>query len=517
MAPIQTSVLIGESLVPPPTSSIFNQTQEPVAPIQTSVLIEENLIPPSASSILYQAQEPVAPIQTSVLIEENLVPPPASSILYQAQEPVAPVQTSVLIEENLVPPPASSILYQAQEPVAPVQTSVLVEENVHDSIEDKVNEAQTPEETTPIGEISNVQEAKKSEDFSQYINTPSKLPIDTPSIEESSSILPETSESIEERPVILPVSENPPLSSLGSTPVSSAGPNLSLVVPSVSPGSAGDLESESEVNSIAVEPPSPIRDEISMVLEEGSVSFLKEESTPQPPEVPELTEQIEEEPKTLVKEVPMETSAQEDVTYGDSKESDIAAVLTEDVVPSADTVSSSLPDSVIDEGNLGKSHVTEFQQVVSSDSGVDSGHIELDVVVPTVEDDDFSVFSVEAAEAQQKLDTASGSSQKRPSSLSSFASNGRSGNDLGGVVSKNETIEQTRKRQSSVPDSETQESNEVGVVPQTHSFKLKLVLNYVIIIIYLTFFLFYFYRAQLQKGEEFQHLQEVSLVNYLQM
>ena len=473
-----------ENLVPPPTSSVLYQTQEPVVPVQTSVLMEENLVPPPTSSVLYQTQEPVVPVQTSVLMEENLVPPPTSSVLYQTQEPVVPVETSVPMEENLAPPPTSSVLYQTRESVLPVQMSVLIEENVHDKIEDKVNEVQTPEETNPIGERSNVQETEKSEDFPQYINVPSESSIDTPSIEESSTdsslILPVTAASIEERPVILPVSENPPLSSLGSTPVSSVGPNLSLVVPSVSPGSGGDLESESEVNSIAVEPPSPIRDEISVVLEEGSVSFLKEESTPQPPEVPEVTKQIEEEPKTPVKETPMETSTQEDVTCNDSKETGIAAFPTEDVVPSTDTIPSILPDSVIDEG---KNQIIESQQVVSSDSGVDSSHIELDVVVPTMEDDDFSVFSVEAAEAQQKLDTASGSSQKRPSSLSSFASNGHSGNDLGGLVSKNENDEQTRKRQGSVPDREIQESNEVGVAPHTHSLKLKHVLSYTIIII----------------------------------
>ena len=42
-----------------------------------------------------------------------------------------------------------------------------------------------------------------------------------------------------------------------------------------------------------------------------------------------------------------------------------------------------------------------FLQGVVSSSGVEPAGIDADVVVPTVEEDDFSVFSAEAAEAQQ--------------------------------------------------------------------------------------------------------------------
>ena len=91
------------------------------------------------------------------------------------------------------------------------------------------------------------------------------------------------------------------------------------------------------------------------------------------------------------------------------------------------------------------------KQVVSCQSALDSGPIEVDVLVPTVEEDDFSAFSVEAAEVRN-LDSAT-SDKKRPSTLLSSSDKAY---DTGDVTSDGVTnshdIETFRKRHVSVPE-----------------------------------------------------------------
>ena len=93
----------------------------------------------------------------------------------------------------------------------------------------------------------------------------------------------------------------------------------------------------------------------------------------------------------------------------------------------------------------------QLKQVVSCQSALDSGPIEVDVLVPTVEEDDFSAFSVEAAEVRN-LDSAT-SDKKRPSTLLSSSDKAY---DTGDVTSDGVTnshdIETFRKRHVSVPE-----------------------------------------------------------------
>lgn len=185
-----------------------------------------------------------------------------------------------------------------------------------------------------------------------------------------------------------------------------------------------DTGSESEVNSIAVEPPSPTRDDISFpvdvsliaVEDSSSLSYERDGKEAMTPSMDGLTQ---EEPVLQIA-------------------TDKSILATSEV-------------------NLASS--SEEKVGVSSVSAIGSGQIEVDLVVPTVEED-FSVFSVEADEARH-INVSSCDNIAQPVLLTGLASDGEKG--LGGVVSDNDN-ELNRKRQISLPDVQEKKDSEVSII-----------------------------------------------------
>lgn len=166
-------------------------------------------------------------------------------------------------------------------------------------------------------------------------------------------------------------------------------------------------------------------------------------STPPPPPVEKEMENVtapiaaDSREPTSTSELPTTTKTL-DVESG-------AASQTEDQVV---TELSSVPDlstSYVDSGKPSGEDELLLQGVVSS-SGVEPAGIDADVVVPTVEEDDFSVFSAEAAEAQRLRSSAKEtvSSKRRLSSGVNSVSVGAS-NRLGREAYERDSSQEQQK------------------------------------------------------------------------
>ena len=222
-----------------------------------------------------------------------------------------------------------------------------------------------------------------------------------------------------------------------------------------------DFDIESEANSIAVEPPSPNRDNVSFAVDDentsitGSVEFM--DVTPYDQEVAHQTDSgsvsnvVEDDSVKCPKEAEPTKSEERVVSTNDQV-----------LVPQ------------IDEGSLGGREKDgkdlDIQVGVSFQSGlVDSGPIEVDVLVPTVEEDDMSVFSIEAAEVQKLDSDVSNKVSERPSTLlktssdksRSFSdSKNRTTESVGNVslVNTTDTENCNKKRSVSVPEENRERS-----------------------------------------------------------
>ena len=276
---------------------------------------------------------------------------------------------------------------------------------------------------------------------------------------------------------IVRVSE-PPTPTLESTPIRSIGivqqkETMEFLF--------REPDRESEANSIAVEPPSPNRDDISFMAEESHMSLSGS------------AEMEEENKDSTIKEIEMPSTSDNEEEKGPVEKKDSAdePMAVEEQPPKSepDTPSSdpaTLVSSSVDEANVegvagkdsdGKMGGALDQPVgVSSHSAlIDSGAIEVDVLVPTVEEDDMSVFSAEAAEAQ-KLDSnvvSANSMLKRPvtllkpsdeKQLSLSACEGETTETVGGVLVENESnVESSKKRTISVPEDSEKDKDGSGV------------------------------------------------------
>ncbi len=218
--------------------------------------------------------------------------------------------------------------------------------------------------------------------------------------------------------------------------------------------SPNDFDIESEANSIAVEPPSPNRDDVSFVVDDENVSISESveflEATPYDKDASctdvvkdeGLSPVVEEKSQVHVEDIPNENEGE-------------VVMVAEPIVD----------DSVADSRERdGKVSDQDIQVGVSSQRGlVDSRPIEVDVLVPIVEEDDMSVFSVEAAEVQ-KYDSDV-SNKERPSTLLKSPDKSRSLSDSVDVMATETTAvaldnstdtENCKKRTVSVPEETTQ-------------------------------------------------------------
>lgn len=239
-----------------------------------------------------------------------------------------------------------------------------------------------------------------------------------------------------------------------------------------------DTDGESEVNSVAVEPPSPNRDDVSFVADDGNTSIsgsvdLMDVTTPSegggvvlvPLPTPEDTVSTVENMKiTNEEQVPVQakvTPATDDVRSMTDEQG-------------TTTPPESKPDTSNDTNNDDSADKVrqEDQKVgVSSQSGLDLGTIEVDVLVPTVEEEDMSVFSAEAAEVQKldnkvlkKPDTLfenDGIDTTTTTNMRSLSASDRTTESVGGVLDS--CTNGSKKRTISVPEENRKDRERSGV------------------------------------------------------
>ena len=210
---------------------------------------------------------------------------------------------------------------------------------------------------------------------------------------------------------------------------SSLAPSMSVESDDVVVGRVGNKEQEPDTSSV--------QERVAQMSSLSPQVDNKEASPSTPPPVDDTAPiAADSREPTSTSELPTTTEVESGASQSVQTEDQVVTELS--TAPDPSTTSTSYVDS----GKPSGEDESLLQGVVSS-SGVEPAGIDADVVVPTVEDDDFSVFSAEAAEAQRLRSSAkeTASSKRRLSSGDNSVSVGAS-NRLGRETYERDTSQE---------------------------------------------------------------------------